>query len=87
MIPYIHGYFCDGICQNVVPDVLSQKGTNHNGVPGPPSLTEYCVTMHSGTFFKKSRTDISIYTVSHVGLLYLVEHIYNCPDDGCNMLL
>jgi hypothetical protein len=29
------GYFCDGMCQNAVPKVLSRKDTSWNDVPEP----------------------------------------------------
>jgi hypothetical protein len=61
---YNEGYFCEGTHWNTAPEVFSQKDTNWNGVPEPffltPPPTEFCVTMHSGSFFffvKKNSTD------------------------------
>jgi hypothetical protein len=58
---YDQGYFCDGTCQNAVPEVPSQEEGNQNGVPEPylgidltnisPSLTKFWVTMCSGIYF------------------------------------
>jgi hypothetical protein len=56
------GYFCDGMCHNAIPEVLSQKDTSLNGVPEPfflgidisdmfPSPTEFWITVLSRTYF------------------------------------
>jgi hypothetical protein len=61
------GYFCDGTCQNAVPEVLSLKDASWNGIPEPfvfgISITNtnplhkilgHCLC--SGTFFLKKNS-------------------------------
>jgi hypothetical protein len=82
----IQGYFSDGMCQNAIPEVLSQKDTSRNGMlelffPSiditntSPSSTEFWVTMYSGhTFFRKIALTASITITTTREVLQKSEH-------------
>jgi hypothetical protein len=56
------GYFCDKMCQNAIPEVLSQEDAILNGILEPfldiditPTLSDRILShsLHSGSFFKR----------------------------------